>query len=117
MKFINQYDESDCGPACLAMLAQHYGKKPMLSRIREWSKTDKEGTSLYGLIKAGGHLGIELTGVRGEKIEDIENDDLPVIAHVVNEEGFMHFIIIEKKKNNKLHILDPSKRKKKVQFF
>ncbi|MGJ5682680.1 peptidase domain-containing ABC transporter [Staphylococcus equorum] len=116
MKFINQYDESDCGPACLAMLAQHYGKKPMLSRIREWSKTDKEGTSLYGLIKGGRHLGIELTGVRGEQIEDIENDDLPVIAHVVNEEGFMHFIIIEKKKNNKLHILDPARGKRKCNF-
>ncbi|HDV4327173.1 cysteine peptidase family C39 domain-containing protein, partial [Staphylococcus haemolyticus] len=25
MKFIKQYDESDCGPACLAMLSHHFG--------------------------------------------------------------------------------------------
>ncbi|MDW8574373.1 cysteine peptidase family C39 domain-containing protein [Staphylococcus shinii] len=27
MKFIKQYDESDCGPACLAMISQYYRKK------------------------------------------------------------------------------------------
>ncbi|WP_322560402.1 cysteine peptidase family C39 domain-containing protein, partial [Staphylococcus haemolyticus] len=50
MKFIKQYDESDCGPACLAMLSHHFGKKTLISRIREWTKTDKNGTSLYGMI-------------------------------------------------------------------
>lgn len=77
MKFIKQYDESDCGPACLTMLAIYFGKNTMISRVREWSKTDKEGTSLYGLIKGGEKLGINLTGVRADKISDIKKDELP----------------------------------------
>lgn len=116
MKFIKQYDESDCGPACLAMLAKYYGKNTMISQIREWSKTNEEGTSLYGLIKSGERLGIDLTGVKGDKIEDIENNDLPVIAHIVNEKGFLHFIVIEKKTDDKLHIIDPASGKKKITF-
>lgn len=116
MKFIKQYDESDCGPACLTMLGIYFGKNTMLSRVREWSKTDKEGTSLYGLIKGGEKLGINLTGVRAEEISDIKNDELPIIAHIINEKGFMHFIIVEKITSKKLHILDPAKGKEKISF-
>ncbi len=27
IKFIRQYDEKDCGPTCLAMISQFYGKR------------------------------------------------------------------------------------------
>jgi len=117
MKFIKQYDESDCGPACLAMISQYYGKKTLVSRIRKWSRTDEEGTSLYGLIKGGEHLGIELTGVKADGIKDIQVSDLPLIAHILNEDGFPHFIIIEKKTHKKLHIIDPAKGKEKMSFY
>lgn len=117
MKFIKQYDESDCGPACLAMISQYYGKKTLVSRIRKWSRTDEEGTSLYGLIKGGERLGIELTGVKADGIKDIQVSDLPLIAHILNEDGFPHFIIIEKKTHNKLYIIDPAKGKEKMSFY
>ena len=93
------------------MLAQHYKKKTLLSRIREWSKTDQEGTSLFGLIKAAEHLGIKLTGVKADKVDDIHNSELPMIAHIINDLGYMHFVIIEKKTKKKLHIIDPAKGK------
>lgn len=116
MKFIEQYDESDCGPACLAMLSQYYGKKTVISRIRQWSKTDKEGTTLYGLIKAGEYLGLNLTGFSTDNIEDIKKSKLPVLVHIINEQGFPHFIIIEKRTKNKFHIIDPAKGKEKINF-
>lgn len=116
IKYIKQNDQSDCGPTCLAMLSQYYGKKTMISRIREWSKTDKEGTTLYGLIKGGKSLGIELTGVKAEKANDIDKSDLPMIAHIMNEQGYMHFIIIEKKTQKNFHIIDPAKGKEKINF-
>lgn len=117
LKFIQQYDESDCGPACLAMLAHYYGKKTLLSRIREWTKTDKEGTSLYGIIEGGKHLGINITGVKAENTSDIDNSELPMIAHIINDQGYMHFVIIEKKTKNNLHIIDPAKGKEKIKFM
>ncbi|MDK9844676.1 peptidase domain-containing ABC transporter [Staphylococcus equorum] len=114
MKVIKQYDESDCGPACLAMIAHYHKKKTLLSRIREWAKTNEEGTSLYGLIEAGKKLGIELTGVKADSLIDLESTELPMIAHIVNDKGFMHFVIIEKRKKKTLHIIDPAKGKEKI---
>ncbi|MDW8544632.1 cysteine peptidase family C39 domain-containing protein, partial [Staphylococcus pseudoxylosus] len=92
-------------------------KKTLVSRIRKWSRTDEEGTSLYGLIKGGERLGIELTGVKADGIKDIQVSDLPLIAHILNEDGFPHFIIIEKKTHNKLYIIDPAKGKEKMSFY
>lgn len=111
MKVIKQYDESDCGPACLAMIAHYHKKKTLLSRIREWAKTNEEGTSLYGLIEAGKKLGIELTGVKADSLIDLESTELPMIAHIVNDKGFMHFVIIEKRK--KKHYISLILRKEK----
>lgn len=94
------------------MLAQHYKKKTLLSRIREWSKTDQEGTSLFGLIKAAEHLGIKLTGVKADKVDDIHNSELPMIAHIINDLGYMHFVIIEKKTKKSFILLIQQKEKK-----
>lgn len=91
-------------------------KKTLISRIREWTKTDKNGTSLYGMIEGGKQLGIELTGVKAKKVNDISNTDLPLIAHITNEQGYMHFIIIERKTENKIYIIDPAKGKEKISF-
>ena len=62
LKYIQQYDEKDCGPTCLAMISQYYGKRVSIPKLRELAKTDKLGTNLYGLIKAGEKIGIQLTG-------------------------------------------------------
>ncbi len=51
LKFIQQYDEKDCGPTCLAMISQYYGKRVSIPRLREYAKTNKIGTNLYGLVK------------------------------------------------------------------
>lgn len=98
------------------MLAQYYKKKTLISRIRDWTKTDQEGTSLYGLIKGGEKLGINLTGVKAEKVNDIKNSKLPIIAHIINDQGYPHFVIIEKKTEKKIHIIDPAKGKEALSF-
>jgi hypothetical protein len=35
IKYIRQYDEKDCGPACLAMISQFYGKRVSIPRLRD----------------------------------------------------------------------------------
>ena len=50
-KCIEQNDETDCGPACLAAIFRKYGLKLSIAKIRELAATDREGTSAYGLIK------------------------------------------------------------------
>ena len=114
IKFIRQYDEKDCGPTCLAMISQFYGKRVSIPRLREYAKTDKLGTNLYGLVQAGKKIGIELTGVKADSFDDLKQAQLPVMVHIINQQGYDHYIIIEKIKNNTLYIVDPAKGKYKL---
>lgn len=114
IKYIRQYDEKDCGPTCLAMISQSFGKRVSIPRLREYAKTDKLGTNLYGLIKAGEHIGIELTGVKATSVKELKKVELPIIAHVINKQGYNHFVIIESLKKDKFHIVDPAKGKYKL---
>lgn len=43
---IKQHDITDCGAACLASIAAHYGLKFPISRIRQYAFTDKKGTNI-----------------------------------------------------------------------
>lgn len=116
MKFIQQSDEKDCGPACLAMISNFYGKKVSMARLREYAKTDKLGTNIYGLIIAGKKIGLDLTGIELENHKELKNVNFPLIAHVINSSGYDHFIIIEKLKKNHVYIIDPDKGKIKMNF-
>lgn len=49
MKYHQQYDSSDCGPACIAMVAPYYGKNVSIAKTRKIAGTDTEGTNLKGL--------------------------------------------------------------------
>lgn len=50
MKYRQQYDSSDCGAACFAMIASHYGLHLNIAKVRALAGTDNEGTNFKGLI-------------------------------------------------------------------
>jgi ATP-binding cassette subfamily B protein len=68
---IKQHDIKDCGAACIATISKQYGLKIPISKIREAAGTDKQGTSVYGLIKAAEKLGFTAKGIKANKPEDI----------------------------------------------
>lgn len=45
MKFTRQFDQMDCGPACIRMVASAYGKDYPLSYLRSLSHLTREGVS------------------------------------------------------------------------
>ncbi|MDR2782691.1 MAG: hypothetical protein LBB48_02415 [Treponema sp.] len=47
MKYRPQIDETDCGPACIVMVASHYRLYVTVGRVRELCKTDCIGTHLF----------------------------------------------------------------------
>ena len=55
--------------------------------------TTKEGVSALNLLKASRELGFEAYGIKG-KIEDLSDNKLPVIAHVIIDKKYPHFIVI-----------------------
>ena len=46
MRYRQQFDLTDCGAACLAMIASYFGKQVSVAQVREFTKTDTEGTKL-----------------------------------------------------------------------
>lgn len=114
VKYIQQYDEKDCGPTCLAMISQYYGKKVSIPKLREYSKTDKLGTTIYGLVEAGNKIDLDLTGAEANSLNELNDVNFPLIAHVINQNGLDHFLIIEKIKQNTIYIVDPAKGKYKL---
>ena len=59
MKFTPQHDQMDCGPACLSMIASHYGKTYTIEYLREISFISREGVSLLGIKDASNIIGFE----------------------------------------------------------
>jgi ATP-binding cassette subfamily B protein len=81
---VRQRDITDCGAAALASVAAYHRLKVPVSRIRQFSSTDKKGTNLLGLIEAASRLGFEAKGVRGE-FDSLFKIPTPAIAHVIRQ--------------------------------
>ncbi|MBR2350708.1 MAG: peptidase domain-containing ABC transporter [Clostridia bacterium] len=116
MKYIQQHDERDCGAACLSMIASHYGLKYSISKYRELTKTDQNGTNLYGLCDAAQKIGFNAEALSGNidtLLEAIDKADIkfPFIAHIINEDYMQHFVVVLNIKNGKFTIADPAKGK------
>ncbi|BAP32677.1 mtultidrug ABC transporter permease/ATPase [Chryseobacterium sp. StRB126] len=108
MKFIPQHDQMDCGPACLSMIASHYGRDISLQYIRDKSFLTREGVSLLGLHEAATELGFEAMGVQLQ-VEDLETLPLPCIIHW-NQNHFVVLREIKKgifSKKKRYKIVDP----------
>lgn len=59
VKFTRQFDQMDCGPACIRMVAACYGKDYPLSYLRSLSHLTREGVSIAGIRDALKELGAE----------------------------------------------------------
>ena len=118
MKVVFQHDERDCGAACLSMIAAHYGLKLPLAKVRSLTKTDKSGTNIYGLTDGAKQIELDCDALQGspdELLTGINNGEIkfPFIAHIVNDSGMLHFVVIYGQKNGKFLIADPGKGKVK----
>ena len=96
---IQQHDEKDCGAACLAMIAEYYGLKLPIARLRELIKVDNMGANMYGLMTGASEIGLEAECLEGnwEELNDSLSKaefGLPVIARIINEHGYEHFIVV-----------------------
>lgn len=103
---IKQHDITDCGAACLAIVAKQYGLKLPISRIREIAGTDRRGTNAFGMIKAAKEIGFSAKGVKAHPEHLTAQLPLPAIAHVVKDK-LLHYVVIHEINKNGLLIADP----------
>lgn len=105
---IRQHDSSDCACACIATIAQYFGKRIPLSVIRELMDVSKEGANIYEMCMAAEKIGLSSEALIKEEEFDESKLSFPCIAHVYQEDGMGHFIVLYKIKRNELIIADPA---------
>lgn len=106
--FVAQIDARDCGVAALASIAKYYGSDYSLAHLRELAKTNKEGTTALGIVKAAKLMGFETRAIQADMtLFDIEDVPYPFIVHVNKEGKFQHYYVVYQNKKNYLIIGDP----------
>lgn len=89
-KFTRQFDQMDCGPACVRMVAAHYGKDYPLSYLRSLSHLTREGVSVSGIRDALKQLGAE-SATFEMTLDQLEKMcPLPAILHWEQN----HFVVL-----------------------
>ncbi len=108
---IRQQDQSDCGVACLYSALGYHGSSVSLERLRELSGTNKQGTTLLGLMQAANKLGLEAEGFQADLPSLKACTDL-CILHIIKDERLQHYILFYgfNTKQNTFIIGDPEER-------
>lgn len=98
----------DCGPACLRMVASHYGKKFSLHFLRDRCHITRDGVSMLGISDAAESIGFHTKGVKLTWKQLRDNVTLPCIIHW--EQG--HFVVVydihRSRKGDMVHVADPA---------
>jgi ABC-type bacteriocin/lantibiotic exporter with double-glycine peptidase domain len=103
---ILQHSEEDCGAACLATVAKHYGRNFTLARIREAVGTGNRGTTLLGLRRGAEALGFHSRQVQAPPafIDNLKEAQLPAIIHWKGN----HWVVLYRQRGQKYTIADPA---------
>ena len=105
-QIVRQHSEEDCGAACIATIAKHYGRTFSLSRVREEVGTGSQGTTLLGLDRGANALGFSSRHVKAtpQLLDNLNKITLPAVIHW---QGY-HWVVLYGQKGRKYVIADPA---------
>ena len=105
---VHQEDGSDCGAAALATIALHYRRPIRLFELRDLVGTDRGGTSLLAMMQGAEMLGFSAKGARGS-YESLSRVPLPAVAHLRDDKGAGHFVVIHRVRKDSVVVADPAR--------
>ncbi|MGB3638679.1 MAG: peptidase domain-containing ABC transporter [Rivularia sp. (in: cyanobacteria)] len=107
--FYAQQSGSDCGCACLVMIARHWGKRLAVNRVRDIANVSRNGASLRSLAAAAESIGFASKPVKAS-FDKLREQSLPAIVHW---EGNHYIVVYE---INKKHVIvcDPAIGQRKI---
>lgn len=108
---ILQTESSECGLACIAMVASYYGYECDLLTLRKKYSISQRGASLNTLIKISNNLNLSTRPLKLD-LEEISKLQLPCILHW----NLNHFVVLKSTSATKLTIIDPSFGEKLLSF-
>lgn len=106
LKFVNQLETNDCGPACLAMVSSFYGLNIDLKTAKSVCEITRMGVSVQDILNGGNKLGFSSHGLK-LTLEDLTKIPLPAILFWKQD----HYVVLHKinqnRKGRSYHLADP----------
>src|SRR6185503_1523585 len=102
--FVAQHDQTDCGAACLAMIAAFHGIPTSLARLREMANVGRGGSTMWSIAQAGEALGFRTRGLELDA-EALPEVQLPALVHL---DG-CHFAVLYALEKTQVVIGDPAR--------
>ena len=103
ISMVMQSEASECGIACLTMIANFYGNKLLLREMRNLLPASQQGLSLQEIIQYAHTLGLSSRALKLE-LEELSQLQTPAILHW----NFSHFVVLSKVTNKHIYINDPA---------
>lgn len=104
-----QVENSECGLACLAMIAGFHGRKTTISELRSNYGSSARGMTLAKVVEIASQLEFGSRALRAE-LSAIGNIQCPAILHW----NMDHFVVLEKVSGANVHIIDPGVGRRKL---
>lgn len=92
-QFLLQQDQYDCGVACLHNILAYYKAEVSMEKLREWSATGLQGTTMLGLYQAATQAGFTARGAQAESIDNLQDVQHPCILHLTIDDKLQHYVI------------------------
>lgn len=108
---ILQTESSECGLACLAMIAGHYRYESDLLTLRQKYPTSQKGVTLTTLIKTANKLNLTTRPLKLE-LDELNKLRLPCILHW----DLNHFVVLNHLSPNKITIIDPAFGERRLNY-
>lgn len=110
-----QQEAADCGPSCLRIIAQFYGKTYSAEMLRRRCFISREGVSMLGICDAAESIGFRTVGVQISFKQLVEDAVFPCILHW-NQNHFVVCYGVKKRRRNgkiiyKLYVSDPASQR------
>lgn len=111
--FRSQMESSDCGPACIQMVAAYFGKQLSLSALKEYCNVTRLGISLKDVLNGCKRIGLRAVPLQ-LNIDQLNEMPLPAILYWKQEHFVVLYEISHKKGEVYYHIADPNYGKIKL---
>ncbi|GHG34749.1 colicin V biosynthesis protein [Paracoccus aerius] len=100
---ILQAEAAECGPACMAMIAGHWGHVIDLASLRQRHPSSIKGATLRDLVALGASLDLAARALRIE-VEDLKALRLPAVLHWEHN----HFVVLARVHRRGVVVHDPA---------
>ena len=99
-----QTEATECGIACLVMIARYHGHDIDLNSLRKTASVSLKGASLKQVMTTAANLHLSSRPLRVE-LDHLEKVQTPAIMHW----DLNHFVVLKKVANGKVHFIDPGR--------